>query len=120
MYDRLRADNARILSTGFSLAVTFIDPVGVESLVPCFFADIGMALDANGFPVQGRKIVITAPTIAQDGTAYFTEASNPSKGKWKLRFTYAGVLCYCEVLVPMFDRTFGSITMNAGIVKVVA
>lgn len=120
MYDRLRADNTRILATGFSLAVTFIDPVGVESTVPCFFADIGMALDANGFPVQGRKVAITAPMASVDGVAYFTEANNPSKGGWKLRFTYNGVSFYGEVLEPMFDRTFGSITLNAGKIKVVS
>lgn len=120
MYDRLRADNARILATGFSLAVTFIDPVGVEYTAPCFFADIGMALDANGFPAQGRKVALTVPMTAQDGTAYFTESSNPSKGGWKLRFMYNGVSFYGEVLEPMFDRTFASITMNAGKIKVVA
>lgn len=120
MYDRLRADNARILADGFSLAVTFIDPVGVEASVPCFFADIGMALDANGFPVQGRKVALTAPMVAQDGTAYFTEASNPSKGGWKLRFIHNGVSFYGEALDPMYDRTFASITMNAGKIKVVA
>lgn len=120
MYDRLRQDTARILSTGFTLAVTFIDPVGVESAVPCFFADIGMALDANGFPIAGRKVAITAPMSSVDGVDYFTESSNPTKSGWKLRFTYNGVSFYGEVLDPMFDRTMAAITMNAGKIKVVS
>ena len=117
-YDRLRQDNARILNTGFSLAVRFIDAAGVNYDARAFFADIGMMLSAEGFPVSGRRISITTNTIGLDGDVIFTESNHPKEG-WKIRFTYNGTAFYGEVLESMFDRTFSSITMNAGKIKVV-
>lgn len=119
MYDRLREDNARILNTGFSLPVTFIDAAGVEYSSRAFFSDIGMALSADGFPVAGRRIAMTTNLVGLEGLPIFTEANHPVDG-WRVRFTYNGTLFYGEVIDSMFDRTYGAITMNAGKIKVVA
>jgi hypothetical protein len=119
MYDRLRQDNARITNTGFSLAVVFTSPSGVEHNARCFFSDIGMMLSAEGFPIPGRRIAITTSTTDLLGAVVFTESNHPKEG-WKINLTYNGTSFYGEVLDAMYDRTFGAITMNAGKIKVVA
>jgi len=122
VYDRLREDNTRIIGTGFTLAVVFTSPAGIETPAQCFFADIGMALDDNGFPIQGRKIVLTVNLVGPNGTTQFTPTNNPSVqsdgNPWRVSFAYNGVSFVGEVLTPMYDRTIGAITMNVGKIKV--
>ena len=117
MYDRMRQDTARILNTGFSLAVVFIGPTGIEYPAQAFFSDIGMGFDANGMPVPERRIALTVPTTAADGIAIFTESVWPKGDDWRVSFTYNGTAFYGEVLNAMLDRSMGCITMNVGKVK---
>lgn len=114
MYDRMRQDNARILGTGFSLAVVFTSPTGTTHPVTAFFSDMSLSLDANGMPVVGRKVTLTTHFNAPDGTVQFTEASYPNGPSWRVSFTYNGTAFKGEVTNAMIDRSFGSITMNAG------
>lgn len=113
MYDRLRQDNARILGTGFTLAVTFTDPTGVECPAMAFFSDTSLDIDANGMPVVGRRVMLSVNLLDADGNVQFTTAHNPSVGEhWLVDFTYNGQAFHGEVIRPMFDRTLGMITMN--------
>lgn len=118
MYDRLRQDTARILGTGFSLAVVFTSPTGVEYPCTAFFSDIGMTFDANGMPTPGRRIALTVAMSATDGTAIFTESVWPKGEGWRVSFTYNGAAFRGEVLNAMLDRSMGCVTLNAGKVKV--
>lgn len=116
-YDRLREDSKRILTTGFTLAVVFTSPTGIEYPTTGFFSDIGMTLDANGMPTQGRRVTLTVSTTSADGTPIFTESAWPKNSDWRVSFTYNGASFYGEVINSMFDRVMGCITLNAGKVR---
>lgn len=117
MYDRMRQDTARILGTGFTLAVVFTSPTGIEYQTNAFFSDIGMGFDANGMPTPERRIALSAACVLADGTVVFNESTWPKGDGWRVAFTYNGVAFYGEVLNAMLDRSMGCVTLNAGKVR---
>ena len=116
LYDRARADNARILGSGFTLPVIFTDTTGLEFPADAFFKDTEFDIDMNGQPVAARKISISVNLESASGTVQFTHAHRPNRG-WRVAFTYNGLAFTGEVILAMFDRTLGMITMNVQVVR---
>ena len=116
LYDRARNDNARILGSGFTLPVVFTDPAGVACPADAFFKDTEFTVDMSGQPSSARHLSISVNLENASGVVQFTHAHRPKNG-WRVSFSYNGIDFKGEVILAMFDRTLGMITMNAQVVK---
>jgi len=117
LYERAKADNRRILNTGFHVTATFTNPAtGQTQTAEMFYIDAPLDINPQtGMPIRARKI--GCHVHLADITI-----GNPVEvaGDWRVSFvnntgeTVAGVMETLDL-----DRTLGMLTFSVKPVKVI-
>jgi hypothetical protein len=116
LYARAKADNRRILNTGFHAPITFTHPAtGEQQVVEGFNIDVPLDINPqSGMPIRARKIA--AQIHASDLTI-----GNPVTvaGEWRVSFISNNGEAIDGLLeTPDYDRTLDMLSFRVKLVKV--
>lgn len=113
LYDRLKADNARILSSDDMMVLTLTNLAGVSYTGRGRITNPGMTFNPQGQPVASQKISIAFSLETFSPLLTMSEINNGGNG-WKAQFdneVATGLIDPVEGRVNLFlvNKTFGHV-----------